>query len=240
MGNFSSFLTVDDIPTDEQCLSVFMPSGEEWLARIMGALSLLIYPENWEKYGTHTPDECASAWRPYFDRASFRQGVCRMVGELVVWAGTTSPDAKWLACDGRSLLRTDYPDLFAVIGVTYGAADGSHFNIPDLQGRVPLGVGSGSGLSTYNAGDNGGEETHALSTAESPSHSHADTGHTHTEGIAIPAVGAAIVGVPIPSAVPGVGVTGIGFANLGNTGGGGSHNNLQPYLALNFLIVALP
>jgi len=240
MPNLSAFLTTDDIPTDEQCLSVFMPSGEEWLARVMGALSLLIYPENWEKFGSKTPDECADAWLPFFDRASFHEGNCRVVGEIITYAGSTSPDARWLPCDGSSYLRADYPDLFAVIGTTYGFADSTHFNLPDLQGRVPLGSGTGSGLSAYTLGQQAGEETHTLTTAETPAHSHVDVGHTHPEGIALPAVGAALIGVPIPSAIPGIGVTGLGSANLSNTGGSGAHNNIEPILAVNFLIVALP
>jgi len=58
------------------------------------------------------------------------------------------------------------------------------------------------------------------------------------EGIAVPALGAALVGVPIPSAIPGVGVTGIGSASISATGGSGSHNNIQPSFSLNYYIVA--
>jgi microcystin-dependent protein len=218
---------------------LLIPNNEGFIAVVTGALNSLVLPENWYPDGTLTPEQSAAALVDMFDGFCFAQGVCRVIGEIIQWAGTASPDPKWLVCDGGSLLRADYPDLFAVIGVTYGSADGTHFNIPDLRGRTALGVGSGTGLSTYNAGDAGGEENHTLTTPETPSHSHADAGHTHTEGIAVPAIGAALVGVPIPSAVPGIGVTGLGSANIGNAGGGGSHNNLQPYLATNFLIVAL-
>jgi len=235
----TGYLTPSSIPADTICRVLLIPNDVEFIANVTGALNTLILPENWFPQGTLTPDQSAAALVDMFDKFCYQQGVCRVIGEIIQWAGTTSPDPKWLICDGSSFLRADYPDLFAVIGVTYGAADGSHFNIPDLRGRVPLGVGTGTGLSTYNAGDNGGEETHTLSTGEIPAHSHVDAGHTHTEGIAIPAVGAALLGVPIPSAVPSVGVTGIGSANIGNAGGGSSHNNLQPYLATNFLIVAL-
>ena len=163
-----------------------------------------------------------------------------MIGEIIAYAGSASPDARWLFCDGSSLLRADYPDLFAVIGVAYGASDGTHFNLPDLRGRVPMAAGAGAGLSARSIGDAIGEETHTLTSAEVPSHSHVDSGHTHSEIVATPSIGAAITGVPVPSAIPGVGVTGLGVANLSSSGGDGAHNNIQPSLAINFLIVALP
>jgi microcystin-dependent protein len=163
-----------------------------------------------------------------------------MVGEIVLWPTATPPDLSWLSCDGSSYAREDYPDLFAVIGTTYGSVDGTHFNLPDTRSRVPLGIGTGVGLSAYSVGDTGGEETHTLSSAEAPAHSHNDTGHTHAEGNAIPTPIAIGVGVPAASAIPAVGVTGLGFASISSSGGGSGHNNIQPYLALNYLIRALP
>jgi len=232
------WLTPSSIPASSTCRALIFPDSTEWLALISGALIELTLPYNWEKFGIITPEEAADAAMQIFDAFSVRQGVCRVIGEIITWSTSTSPDPNWLICDGSSLLRANYPDLFAVIGSTYGSADGTHFNLPDLQGRVPLGFGSGMGLSIYSPGDVGGEETHQLISSETPSHSHSDTGHTHSEGIALPAVGAAIVGVPIPSAIPAASATGLGFANISITGGDGAHNNLQPYLALNYLIVA--
>jgi microcystin-dependent protein len=60
------------------------------------------------------------------------------VGSVVLWPAA-APPTDWLTCDGASLLRTAYPALFAVLGTTYGAADGTHFNVPDYRGRVPVG-----------------------------------------------------------------------------------------------------
>lgn len=216
-----------------------IPDASDFLAIVAGALNPLIYDDNFEPYGSATPAQTAAIFRTMFDEYSLN-GACRMIGEIICYAGSTSPVLGWLECDGASLLRTDYPDLFTVIGTVYGAADGTHFNLPDLRGRVSIGVGSGSGLTPRALGDSFGEESHVLTTAESASHTHIDAGHTHVEGNAAPAVGAAIVGVPIPSAVPTVGVTGSGNANLGGSGGGGGHNNMQPSLALTHFIVALP
>lgn len=232
-------VTPDSVPTDAQCRVLFIPNDEQWIAAVTGALELLTLPGAWEADGILTSQAAADAWVDYFDRFCFKQGQCRVIGEIICYGGATSPDTKWLFCDGTSLVRADYPDLFAVIGTSYGAADGTHFNLPNLQSRVGVGSGTGSGLSSYALGQTGGEETHTLTVAESPSHSHTDLGHTHVEGSALPAVGAAIVGVPIPSAVPTASVTGVGSANLANTGLDGAHNNIQPYIALNYLIVAL-
>jgi len=219
---------------------LLIPNNREFVGCVTGALEELTFPYNWEEFGSVTPDDAAQVMRDMFDSFCFKQGVCRVIGEIICFAGSSSPDAKWLACDGTSLLRGDYPDLFAVIGTTYGSADGSHFSLPDLRGRVGINLGTGPSLSTYSLGDAGGEESHTLTSSEAPTHSHSDTGHTHVEGIAAPSIGAAIVGVPVPSAIPAVGATGLGFANISSAGGNGSHNNIQPYLALNYLIVALP
>jgi len=194
---------------------------------------------NFEAFGTSSPVDTAAFFRDMLDNAIFGVGTCRVIGEIVCFAGTTAPTSDWLPCDGASYLRTDFPALFGAIGVTYGAVDGTHFNVPDLAGRVPVGTGSGSGLTPRTLGDSFGEETHTLITSEQASHAHTDSGHTHVEGIAAPAIGAAIVGVPVPSAVPAVGVTGAGFASLSSSGGDGAHNNIQPSLALNYFIVAL-
>lgn len=233
------YLTPNTLPADTLCRVLFIPNDLSWLAQVTGALQELTFSYNWEQFGSVTPEQAAEAMRTMFDMFCFDEGVCRVIGEIICFAGSTSPDARWLLCDGASVLRADYPDLFAVIGTTYGSADGSHFNLPDLRSRIPLGAGTGSGLSTYALGATGGEETHTLTNAESPTHSHTDSGHSHTEVTAIASLITIGAGVPTPSAVPGVGVTGTGFASIGNSGSGGAHNNIQPYLALNYLIVAL-
>jgi microcystin-dependent protein len=223
------------------CRALFFPDDVLWLALVAGALLPLTYAYNFEQFGTATPPETADEFRQMFDSFSFNQGVCRVIGEIITLAGSTNPNpGNWLPCDGASLLRASYPDLFAAIGVVYGSADGTHFTLPDLRGRVSLGIGTGAGLSAYALGDIGGEETHTLITSETPAHSHIDTGHTHSEIVATPNLTTIGVGAPEPTAIPGVGVTGIGSASLSSTGGNGAHNNLQPFIALNYFIVALP
>lgn len=88
----------------------------------------------------------------------------------------------WMICDGRSLLRTRYSELYNIIGTTYGSVDGTHFNIPDCRSRVLGGIGQGSGLSNRTAGTLIGSETHTLTIQEMPSHTHTinDPGHSHS------------------------------------------------------------
>lgn len=93
-------------------------------------------------------------------------------GMISQFAGATAPTG-WTICDGAAISRTTYATLFAVIGTTYGAGDGSTtFNIPNLQNRIPVGKGSGT-FAALNA--QGGSETVALTAAQLPSHTHSGT-----------------------------------------------------------------
>ena len=120
------------------------------------------------------------------------------VGSIQMYAKTTAPTATtnggtWLACDGTSVLRTGsggYADLFAIIGTTYGSADSTHFNLPDLRARVPVGYNAsaiGSGVTVRSgraiATSTGGTEGHILTTAELSAHSHPIPATTHDHDI---------------------------------------------------------
>lgn len=228
------WLTPSSIPSAAECRTLSIPASEDWIAIVTGALIELTYPRNWEPYGSLTPEQCTARAAVMFDDFTFNRGGCRMVGELILWPVATSPKTNWLVCDGSSVLRADYPDLFAVIGTTYGTVDGTHFNLPDLRGNVPIGQDG----STYVIGTPVGEAAHTLVTSEIPSHAHVDAGHSHTEITATPTLIAIGAGVPAPSAIPGVGITGGASANITATGGDGAHNNIQPSLPITYLIVA--
>lgn len=236
----SAWLT-PDIPGDGFiCRPLFIPNGLDWLAIVTGALNELIYDYNFEEYGTSTVADTIAAFQTMFDHFCFDDETgCRMIGEIVTFASDTSPSPSWLSCDGASLLRADYPDLFTVIGTTFGAVDGTHFSLPDLQGRAPIGDGTGSGLTSRALGDSFGEEDHVITVAELASHGHTDAGHSHTEGTTIPSTVLVGVGAPVPTALGAVGVTGTGNASIANTGSDSPHNNMQPSLALHYFIVAL-
>lgn len=218
------YLTADTCPTDSICRALFIPNDEAFLAIVRGALQELIFPWNYDKFGALDPEFMSACFQDMFDKFCFNEGVCRVIGEVIAYAGLTSPDPRWLLCDGSSLLRTDYPDLFAIIGTTYGAVDGSHFTLPDLQGRSQIGAGSGSGLSPRAVGDSGGEETHVLTIGELASHVHS-TGNSAILGTSAPPPLDALGPNPFP-------------ATTGSTGNDDPHNNMQPFLAINYLIVA--
>jgi len=164
-----------------------------------------------------------------------------MIGTIFSFATVLPPQGS-LECDGASYLRVDFPSLYDQLDASY-IIDADNFAVPDLRGRTVIGVGTGSGLTPRSMNDAGGEETHALTVAETPSHSHSiiDAGHLHTEGTALPSIGAALLGVPIPSAIPSVGVTGVATTgiSINNTGGDGAHENMQPFLALRYALWAL-
>lgn len=88
----------------------------------------------------------------------------------------------WLICDGRSLSRTDYAELYEIIGIQFGANSDSTFKIPDMRGRVAGGIGDGDGLTFRTTGNVVGSETHTLTVGEMPTHNHdiIDPGHAHT------------------------------------------------------------
>lgn len=97
----------------------------------------------------------------------------------VQWVATATIPTGWLRCDGSAVLRSQYAKLFAEIGVAWGAGDGATtFNLPDLRGRSPMGVGTSPNLSL---GQYIGEISHVLAAIEIPTHSHTviDPGHTH-------------------------------------------------------------
>lgn len=220
-----AYLTPDTLPTINRCGVLIYPDSDEFAANVRGALEELTFSYNFVQQGALTPDQTAAAYVPMFDAFCFGEGTCRVIGEIICYAGPTSPDPKWLLCDGSSLLRVDYPDLFSVIGTVYGAADGAHFTLPDLRGRVPLGVGAGPGLSSRAIGDSFGEETHILTISELAAHVHS-TGNSVLLGTSVPPPFDALGPNPFP-------------ASTGSTGNDDPHNNMQPSLVLNYLIVAL-
>jgi len=240
MTGRARWLTPNTPASDFICRRLLIPNGEDWIAIVTGALNELIYSYNFELYGSETPVNTAEIFSIMFDHFCFDDDPgCRLIGEIVTFAGSSNPSANFLPCDGASILRADYPDLFTVIGTTYGAVDGTHFNVPDLRGRSPVGAGTGSGLTNRALGSTFGSETVTLTTAEIPAHAHTDAGHAHAEGTAAPLLQLAPPAGVFVTAIPAAGVTGVGSANIQNTGGGGSHANMQPSLALNYFIVAL-
>lgn len=146
------------------------------------------------------------------------------IGIVDVFAGSTIPTG-WLECTGAAVSRTTYAALFAVIGTTFGAGDGSTtFNTPDLRGRSVVGYKSTD--SNFNAiGKTGGTKTHTLTIAELPAHT-----HTGCPAITVTAAGATSTASSYASETT---------ATSGSAGTGGSHNNLPPYIVMKMIIKAV-
>lgn len=107
-------------------------------------------------------------------------------GIIQMFAGSTAPNG-WLICDGSTVSRSTYGDLFKVIGTTYGAGNSNTtFTLPDMRGRLPIGAGTGTSLTTRTLGANLGAETVTLAQTNLPPHTHTATvgtqsaNHTHT------------------------------------------------------------
>lgn len=153
------------------------------------------------------------------------------IGSIQMYAGDTPPPG-WLWCDGSAVGRGDYPELFAVIGVTFGAGDGSStFNLPDCAGRVPVGTGWGTSLTPRNLGDQWGAETHVLSTTEMPAHAHQVLGN----GLGTLYWGSGS-GSFATMAQTTIGSLVSRILYTASAGGGQAHNNMQPSLAMGFIV----
>lgn len=164
------------------------------------------------------------------------------VGTVVAFAGTTAP-AGWRLCDGLVLDGTlpENTALFAALGLTYGGT-GTDFQLPDMRGRAAVGSGQGPTLTNRLLAAKFGAETHTLTVAQMPSHSHGvnDPGHSHsfTYNGALPSVNGDNANPDLcDDAVLG-GTTSNNVTNISinPNGGNQAHNIVQPSLALNYII----
>lgn len=155
------------------------------------------------------------------------------IGEIRPFAFPFAP-RYWAFCDGQTMAIAQNQALFSLLGTTFGGNGVSNFNLPDLRGRVPIHAGP-----AYPLGGQAGEETHALTTAEMPAHSHVVQGTTAAIATATPSgnlFGATTPAVgPIYKSGPANRVA-MNAAAIANGGGGQGHPNMQPYLTLNFAI----
>lgn len=151
------------------------------------------------------------------------------IGSIIAYGGTEIPN-NWLVCDGSAVSRETYKELFEKIGTLYGDGDGSTtFNLPDMRGKVGVGIDFSDG--DFNIlGKTGGEKTHTLTVSEIPSHYHNYT---------IDAGGYTTPPWKIRLNFAQSSVAANGQYSPGEYAGGGeSHNNLQPYIVVNYIIKA--
>jgi microcystin-dependent protein len=176
------------------------------------------------------------------------------LGQIFVFPFNFAP-AGHAFCRGQLLPIAQHTALFSLLGTTYGGDGNTNFALPNLQGRAPVGVGQGAGLSAYDLGQETGTETVTLLPAQMPSHAHAfdatnmkgtlrcrdERGNQRSpagnvlaresSGVTAPFAGGTLPAAMAPAAV---GLT--GAPTLVAAGGNQPHNNMQPYLVLNYCI----
>jgi microcystin-dependent protein len=158
------------------------------------------------------------------------------VGEIKMFAGDFAPSG-WAFCDGQLLNISDYPDLHSLIGDTYGGDGVTTFALPDLRSRIPMHKGQGPGLTDRPQGEMGGEEAVQLTEAQMPQHTHSLQAQDDAASVSTPGGNyLAQRGRPDIYDSDSDKLVQMGVDAIGATGGSQPHNNMQPYLVLNFII----
>jgi microcystin-dependent protein len=152
--------------------------------------------------------------------------------------GFNFPPRGWAFCNGQLMAISQNTALFSLLGTTYGGDGKSTFALPNMQGNAPMQQGQGPGLSLRDLGEIGGEQNVTLLQTEMPS-------HTHTAMAAVPSGGAAptnntwgsgLKGHPVNLYAPAASLVNMYPLALNPAGSSFPHNNMHPYLALNFII----
>ena len=153
------------------------------------------------------------------------------VAEIKIFAGNFAPTGHAF-CNGQLMPIVQNTALFSLLGTTYGGDGKTTYALPNLQGRAPLHPGQGPGLSPRTLGETGGEAAVTLQTSQMPAHDHGPL-HVHdalgTSGT--PGAGKNLAKTPSNNYGPAT-----NLVAMGDTVGGGAHQNRQPYLGLNFII----
>jgi microcystin-dependent protein len=156
------------------------------------------------------------------------------VGEIRIFAGNFPPNG-WAFCQGQLMPISENETLFNLIGTTYGGDGQETFGLPDLQGRVPIHAGTQSGV-TFVIGEQAGTESVTLTTNQIPAHSHPLVGSTANASDPNPSGNVLATSTVVqPYAVESVSGNLVPTC-IGPTGGSQPHDNMQPYLAISYII----
>jgi microcystin-dependent protein len=158
------------------------------------------------------------------------------VAEIRIFPFNFAPKG-WAFCDGQILPLSQNTALFSLLGTTYGGDGKSNFALPNMQGNAPMHPGQGPGLSLHDLGETGGSETVTLLESEIPSHAHSlrASPNPGEDPTAVGEVLGRSVGANLyqPSVI---GLNALSVSAVAPAGGDQPHNNMQPYLTLNFCI----
>lgn len=160
------------------------------------------------------------------------------IAEIRIFAGNFAPRS-WAFCDGQLLPISNNTALFSLIGTTYGGDGRTTMALPDLQGRAPMHPGRGPGLTARRLGEKVGVETVTLTEAQIPSHRHTARAENTFGNVTTPDNTSSLTRSAAGNAYQSnttANLVDMASGTLSTTGGGQSHDNVQPYLTLNFII----
>ncbi len=140
----------------------------------------------------------------------------------------------WAFCDGQILPINQNQSLYSLLGTTYGGDGRTSFALPDLRGRTPIHVGDG-----HVQAQKGGQEQVALTQSQMPNHTHAAQATSDTGSVPIPTGNVLAGSAPTEQYHAASSLTGLNAGTIANTGAGQGHNNMQPYIAVNFCIALM-
>lgn len=233
----SAPLSRDDVRNEIQnflqsqsAASSYAPKGTPWQAVDLPLVTVLpSKPQGRDEVNLlNTVTNGVTRWVYLTKTAAWSQISGPPIG-VIEWTCAAAAPLGYLIADGTAVSRITYAGLFALCSTTYGVGDGTTtFNLPDLKGRVPIGAGTGTGLTARSLTTKLGTETHQLSVAEMPAHTHSPNGEATfltwnggTLGVAGGGGLAQATGSP---------------NTTGSTGNNGFHNNMQPSLVLTPII----
>ena len=161
-----------------------------------------------------------------------------LIAEIKLFGGNFAPRG-WAYCDGQLLSIASNQALFSILGTTYGGDGRTTFALPDLRGRAPIAPGTGPGLTNHQLGQRGGTESSTLNVTNLPAHTHSMNASNDTASVGSPAsnsLGTAARGGTVLPYAPGAANQVAMGSTTGSAGGNIPVNNMQPYLALNYII----
>ncbi len=150
------------------------------------------------------------------------------IGEIRMMSFSYAPQG-WAQCNGQFLPINQNQALFSLLGTTFGGNGQTTFALPDLRSRTPIHVGNG-----YVLGQNGGEQNHTLTVNEIPGHAHQLIGSNTPVGSNVPT--GAMLAIKANTYTTPQNLVAMAPASLSNAGGSQPHQNMQPYLVINFCI----